>query len=557
MSIATPETLFMALGVFASLISYLLTVALPSKRRANAAAKAESTMPLSTEDSCLPDEPEPSPEPQDEVLETLEPGKKEMPVTRTSSLLPRLSSKSFILAVVVTSGLLFPPDLLSEELEELSEISAVAGISLDVGTGGAANISLSGEELSPLLEKVLVDDAASIHLSTSTVVDDEQAYLDELASPENTYTMRLVRQRMPRRIIGGRIHYKSAYWGVLSVGTPAVSFKLVFDTGSGHLIVPSSYCHSETCRAHRRYRRSASTSAIDIDYDGKHVEPNEPRDQITVSFGTGEVTGVFIDEIVCLGEVVTGNETEYETNACMKLRMIAATEMSEEPFMTFQFDGVLGLGLGGLSQSSEFNFVNVAAEAMLGGMQVFSIYLAQNSDEPSEITLGGYSPERIRGPVFWNAVTQPQLGHWMLKVKAMRINGVELSFCKEGCKGVVDTGTSLLAVPTAAFPEMFKLLRHAPHADGHCRGEGPVLEFELDNFVVKMEPEDYATYDNKTKLVPNDPESPVGVCKASLMSMDLAEPVGPKLFILGEPVLRKYYSIYDARKKRVGFGELN
>ena len=28
-----------------------------------------------------------------------------------------------------------------------------------------------------------------------------------------------------------------------------------------------------------------------------------------------------------------------------------------------------------------------------------------------------------------------------------------------------------------------------------------------------------------------------------LMSMDLPEPIGPKLFILGEPVLRKYYCL--------------
>jgi len=36
--------------------------------------------------------------------------------------------------------------------------------------------------------------------------------------------------------------------------------------------------------------------------------------------------------------------------------------------------------------------------------------------------------------------------------------------------------------------------------------------------------------------------------------MDLPEPIGPKLFILGEPVLKKFYTVYDAENQRIGFG---
>jgi len=43
-------------------------------------------------------------------------------------------------------------------------------------------------------------------------------------------------------------------------------------------------------------------------------------------------------------------------------------------------------------------------------------------------------------------------------------------------------------------------------------------------------------------------------CFPLLMTLELEEPLGPKLFILGEPVLRKYYTVYDARLKRIGFG---
>jgi len=37
----------------------------------------------------------------------------------------------------------------------------------------------------------------------------------------------------------------------------------------------------------------------------------------------------------------------------------------------------------------------------------------------------------------------------------------------------------------------------------------------------------------------------------------MPEPLGPKLFILGEPVLHQYYVSFDMAKKQAGFGLIN
>ncbi|CAE7487819.1 unnamed protein product [Symbiodinium pilosum] len=37
------------------------------------------------------------------------------------------------------------------------------------------------------------------------------------------------------------------------------------------------------------------------------------------------------------------------------------------------------------------------------------------------------------------------------------------------------------------------------------------------------------------------------------MPLELPEPLGPKLFIWGEPVLRKYYTVYDWQDQQIGF----
>eukprot|EP00419_Tripos_fusus_P001800 CAMPEP_0172692656 /NCGR_PEP_ID=MMETSP1074-20121228/25415_1 /TAXON_ID=2916 /ORGANISM="Ceratium fusus, Strain PA161109" /LENGTH=544 /DNA_ID=CAMNT_0013512905 /DNA_START=33 /DNA_END=1667 /DNA_ORIENTATION=+ len=398
---------------------------------------------------------------------------------------------------------------------------------------------------------------------TSAAVED-----DDYAGDSHAISVNLTRQQMTIHTVGDVMYYKSAYWGEIKAGSPAESYRVVFDTGSGHLILPSTYCRSTTCRAHKRYRRSSSLSAKDIDYDGTVVKPGEARDQITVSFGTGEVTGVFIEENICMGQS-TGSLRGSEL--CMSLRMIAATHMSDEPFRTFQFDGVVGLGLAGLSQTKEFNFMDVLAgtTAKSGNKHPhrFAVFLGEHEAEVSEITLGGYAPKHAQSRLAWNPVWQPQHGHWMLEVKSMSVDGKEVDYCREGCRAVLDTGTSLLAVPTAAFPEFYELLRHEADPVTECRGESPQLHIELETFTVTLDPRDYSRLEHDIGVSPVPEQSfqalmaqgqeEVAMCKPMLMAMDLPEPVGPKLFVLGEPVLRKYYTVYDAdlNNPRIGFSK--
>lgn len=386
---------------------------------------------------------------------------------------------------------------------------------------------------------------------------------------------------------------RSAYYGTLEIGTPPVPFTVVFDTGSGHLIVPSTYCPSATCREHKRFRPKASRTSKDINKDGSEVFRGQPRDQITVGFGTGQVTGVFVEDVVCAADIDTSafiNESQGASRrtaiGCLTMRMIAATDMSDDPFKDFQFDGILGLGLNALSQSPEFNFVTMVSRqsdrwAGFGLPRMFAVFLADSDGEDSEIALGGWAGHHLREDLSWTPVFEPAMGHWLVNIRSIRVDDEPLEFCADGCRAAVDTGTSLLAVPTAIFPELYERLRSPAPLAGHCASRGPQLHFEFDNFTVTLGPKEYASLEPTNEVYemefPEPEPQPQVVkqkssavtaseklhsrstrpdlrCVPMLMTLELPAPLGPKLFVLGEPVLRKYYTVYDAQEKQVGFG---
>lgn len=368
------------------------------------------------------------------------------------------------------------------------------------------------------------------------------------------------------------VSYRSAYSGTVSIGSPKQDFSVVFDTGSGHVILPSTECQSETCEAHRRYNISKSEHAVAINADGSPVPEDELCDQATIGFGTGTVTGEFVRERVCLG----GGAMKEEL--CHEVSVVVAVEMSEKPFKSFAFDGVFGLGLGGLALSKDFSFFDHVAASGPKRSARFGVFLGGPEDpEASELALGGHNTARLLTPLAWAPVHEPERGHWQVTIRAVRVGGEELSVCrKRGCRGIVDTGTSHLGVPTDQLKRMSKLLTAAVPASDRCRdAAAPSMEFELEGGVrLSLDPEDYMrprlAADAETLALPDagSDSAPLSVdggpgrdtssrptCEPKLMPVNVKQSgTGPHVFILGEPVLSRFYSVYDWDKQRVGFG---
>merc|ERR1719393_66379 len=120
-------------------------------------------------------------------------------------------------------------------------------------------------------------------------------------APAQPHLIPLRRESVPVKRKGKVVSFKTSYSGLVSIGQPAQSFRVVFDTGSGHLVLPSVECGSEACQVHLQYNQSASTTAVPINADGSIVPPGKMCDQVNIGFGTGKVKGEFVRDKLCLG----------------------------------------------------------------------------------------------------------------------------------------------------------------------------------------------------------------------------------------------------------------
>jgi len=321
-----------------------------------------------------------------------------------------------------------------------------------------------------------------------------------------------------------KVIHKTAYFGTVEIGSPKQTFQVVFDSGSGNLLVPASDCNSEACVAHSRYNQAESGTARRVRCDG--VESDEaPQDEVTILFGTGEIWGKCVQDQICLGTV------------CYPGSFIAATYESKSPFMSFNFDGVLGLALLSMSQGTEFNMMERLKDTAKLHQTLYSVFLSSSETdvETSEITFGSVKTSHMSSDLHWVPVSR-DTGYWEVKITDITIDNHPQELCAN-CFVAVDTGTSELAGPSAVINELAERLHVLTDCSNYY--QLPNLGFLIGGQILNLEPKDYVDKQGSS-------------CEVSLMPVDIPPPKGP-LFIFGIPFLQKFYTVYDGVNKQVGF----
>lgn len=344
-----------------------------------------------------------------------------------------------------------------------------------------------------------------------------------------------------RPVAGNSRHTRDSFYvGNISIGHPPQRLEVLFDTASGVLMLPHRACKSKACLAHKRYSPWRSTTAFDVNSDGGVVQKGHHlahgkvnRTVVTLAFtqadlGSGDAKGVLIRDNVCLHSATgTGH-------ACASLSVLAALELDDAPFLAMPHDGILGLALEGLAAGALSSFYE---RLMDGSRQLLPHFGLTLGPESGEIVFGGHDFDRLATPLHWFPVDKPEEGFWQVKIHAVRVGDTIVDRCLNGCRGIIDTGSSSLGVQKEGMQRLLQSLQAASMQDGAC--DGPSLELDLGGFLLTMEAEDYTGTS----------------CEPELGLLDLDSNFHG-VYALGTLALHRYYSAFDWAGARVGFAPL-
>lgn len=125
------------------------------------------------------------------------------------------------------------------------------------------------------------------------------------------------------------------------------------------------------------------------------------------------------------------------------------------------------------------------------------------------------------------------------------LGGLQLG-CEDGCGAIIDSGTSLLAVPPTVIAKVTEAMQRV-HEDCSNIEELPSLTFEIDGQLISLPPDAYVGQIVGTVpeiLLPFMPNKAKHSCDLLLMKQDSQTQFGP-LWILGMPFFRHYYTTFD------------
>jgi saccharopepsin len=205
----------------------------------------------------------------------------------------------------------------------------------------------------------------------------------------------------------------------ISVGTPPQVFKVIMDTGSSNLWVPSAECSSIACYLHQKYDHESSST---YKKNGSTFE---------IRYGSGEVSGYISSDTVTMGDLL------------IKDQLFA--EVTNEPGLAFafgKFDGILGLGYDTISVNKiEPPFYGMIRNGLLDD-PVFAFYLGDTSEE-SEAIFGGIDDSHYTGK--FTTIPVRRKAYWEVTLDSVTFGG---DTAEMDMGAILDTGTSLLAMPT-------------------------------------------------------------------------------------------------------------
>lgn len=290
------------------------------------------------------------------------------------------------------------------------------------------------------------------------------------------------------KMIALKNYKNSQYVGMIAIGSPPQEIPVIFDTGSGNLWVTSSECKAYTCANHESY---TSVKSGKFNKLGLGVE---------VTFGTGVVSGEINEDQFNLGSLLIPQQKFGEI-----------LDETGDVFAAGKFSGILGLAYPAMAAYNVTPVFDSIINDKLLKKNIITFYYSVNEDTNGQITLGYIDDTKFTGKLSYYPVIDKY--YWTIAMDDILLDGKSLGLCKNGCKAVIDTGTTLITGPTDSLRALLKAMPVENNCNNYEQSGDLTFIFSGDKYSLTKE-----EYIIKTTSFSSDN------CRALMMPLDIEEP---------------------------------
>lgn len=376
---------------------------------------------------------------------------------------------------------------------------------------------------------------------------------------------------VPLEIHAGGVIYTSN----VSMGTPLQPFRVVPDTGSMNLVVPSTLCKTPECEPHQKFEPKDSSSF------------RTTAAAMPLSYGSGQIQTIAGKDRMQVGSYSTDTaDADLITNAN------ALHNYGLSPF-----DGIMGLGKR--KDTTKFGDSSLDQVPLLTSLNVDHFTMCFGSTKVQGAGMGGrmllgsdLEPSAITSAGF-QSLTVVGENMWVTPIARAGVSGrpplpPTTPPDDDGVPGPLrvialpDTGTSLLTFPTFLYSALLREIENGCAADNcirtiarqeTCDGEIfaklPSIQFELGGLNISLPPKIYmGEMEVREHHTVNDRQlgpfryfgrSPGKRCVPLIAAMrqSSSQTNLGYMVILGMPFFRRYAVKFDRDKGGMAIAELN
>ncbi|KAI0640743.1 acid protease [Trametes meyenii] len=332
----------------------------------------------------------------------------------------------------------------------------------------------------------------------------------------------------------------SSFYGSIAVGTPAMSYNVILDTGSSDLWLAASDGVSTTSDGIPTFDSANSSSFTNL------------NTSFSISYGSGAARGTLGKDVVQFA----GFEVDSQVFGVV-------TQVSQN-LLNAPVSGLMGLGFKSIAASGATPFWQQLAEtdgtldSPLMAFQLtrfVDVNNAQTLEPGGTFNLGAVNSSLFTGDIDYQDIPDGQEGYWIQQLSALTVNGNSVSVGSgSAAYAAIDTGTTLVGGPESIVSALYAQIPGSEALTGSNSGYWTYPCSTDVNVTMRFGSSSISwpisTADFLLEQVGQ------GTCVGAFFALNTSGTSAPA-WIVGDTFLKNVYTVFRSNPASVGFATLS